>query len=92
MLSACQLMVILWSKEFMTSFRCYLIFYYLILILSYLISRTFVCTDVMVLRLLFIYFQFWDEVQTLSQMYGRLYFPIFLFRVDCSLLLQVGPA
>ena len=40
----------------MTSFSC--INYFVIIFI-----RTFICTGVIVLRLLFIYFQFWDGVQ-----------------------------
>ena len=54
MLSACQLMVILLGTDFMTSLRCLFIFYYFNLIILFL--RTSVCTDGMVLMLLFIYF------------------------------------
>ena len=48
----------------MTSVRCLLIFYCFILFI-YLVYylEPLVCTDVIVLRLLFIYFYFWDGIQ-----------------------------
>ena len=46
----------------MTSFRCYLLSHFDYFIILFL--RTSECTDVVVLRLLFIYFQFLDGVQT----------------------------
>ena len=64
MLSACQLMVIFCVTDGMTSLRCYsyFIILFLIILLVYFLEP-FVCTDVIVLRLLFIYFQFWEGVQ-----------------------------
>ena len=63
MLSAYQLIVMLWGTDVMTSIKCY---WYLLSNFDYFIIlflRTSVCSDVTVLRLLFIYFQFWDGVQ-----------------------------
>ena len=47
----------------MTSSRCFLFYYFIFSYFIILFLRTSVCMNFMVLRLLFIYFQFWDGVQ-----------------------------
>ena len=63
MLSACQLMVILEVQMLWPHLDVIhiLLFIFNNFIISFL--RTYVCKDIMVLRLLFIYFQFLDGVQ-----------------------------
>ena len=63
----------------------YLIFDFFII---YLLG-TSICTDVIVLRLLFI-FNSGMECRTLSQRCGRLYFPIFLFRLGLFPLMYMA--
>ena len=60
----------------------YILLFYFLIIFIILFPGTSVCTNVVVLRSLFIYFQFRDGV---SELYPKdvagLYFPTFLFRV-----------
>ena len=86
--NVCQMMVVLWGTDVMTSFRCYLYFIILFWLLYFfepLYTQMLWCRG----YYLFI-FSSGMECRALSQRCGRLYFPIFLFRVGLFILMYMA--
>ena len=96
MLSACQLMVVLWGTDVLTSFGCYSYFIIYFNLITLLLSLFIFCLEPLYVQMLWCWgcylfiFNSGMECNTLSLRCGRLYFPIFLFRVGLFILMYMA--